>query len=130
MGARTTGVDPRDERGEISSWFTQLLVVMVVVGLVIYEAVALAFAAVQVDDVAREVARVARDEYRAEQSLSRARALAEETAGEQEASVVDLDTDGTVLRVTVARSARTLVVHRIDPLAERLTPTATREADL
>lgn len=130
MGARITGVDPRDEHGEISSWFTQLLVVLVVVGLVIYEAVALAFAAVQVDDVAREVARVARDEYRAEQSLNRARTLAEEAAGDQEASVVDLDTDGTVLRVTVARSARTLVVHRIDPLAERLTPTATREADL
>ena len=130
MGGRIPGVDPRDERGEISSWFTQLLVVLAVVGLVIYEAVALAFAAVQVDDVAREVARVARDEYRAEQSLSRARTLAEETAGEQEASVVDLDADDTVLRVTVARSARTLVVHRIDPLAERLTPTATREADL
>jgi hypothetical protein len=130
MNATSTGVDLRDEHGEISSWLTQLLIVLVVVGIVIYEAVALAFATVQVDDVAREVARAARDEYRTEQSLARASARAEETAREQEASVVDVDTDGTVLRVTVTRPARTLVVHRIGPLADRLTPTATRAADL
>ncbi len=119
-----------NERGEISSWLAQLLVVVTVVALVIYEAVALAFAAVQVDDLARDVARSARDEYRTEQSLVRAQAVAEETAGAHDAIVTDVQADGDSLRVTIERSANTLVVHRIGPLADRLTPTATREADL
>ena len=119
-----------DERGAISNWFAQLLIVVVVVGLIIYEAVALAFTTVRVDDLAREVARAARDEYRSEESLDGARTRAEEMAADQEATVVRLDSDGDVLTVTLEKHANTLLVHRIPPLADRLTPTATRRAEL
>ena len=125
VSGRATG-----ERGEISSWLLQLLIVLAIVGLIVYEAVALAITAVRVDDLAREVARSARDEYRAEQSLASARAVAEEAAGEEEATVVTLETDEDALIVTLEKDANTLVVHRIGPLADRLTPTATRRADL
>ena len=118
------------QRGAVSNWFVQLLIVVLVVGLIIYEAVALAFTTVRVDDLAREVARTARDEYRSEQSLDGARARAEELAADQQATVVRLDTDGEALTVTLEKQANTLVVHRIPPLAERLTPTATRRAAL
>lgn len=118
------------QRGEVSSWLLQLLIVIAIVGLVVFEVVALAFAAVQVDDLAREVARTARDEYRAEQSLERARAVAEDTAGEGQATVTSLEIDEDVLSVRLEKDANTLLVHRIGPLAERLTPSATREADL
>ena len=119
-----------DQRGAVSNWFVQLLVIVLVVGLIIYEAVALAFTTVRVDDLAREVARTARDEYRSEQSLDGARARAEELAADREATVVRLDTEGDVLTVTIEKQANTLIVHRIPPLADRLTPTATRRADL
>lgn len=124
------GVDRSGQRGEISNWLVQMLVVLAIVGLVVYEAVALGFAAVQVDELAREVARVARDEYRAEESLTRARAVAEETAGDEEATVTSFDADEDSLSVTIEKPANTLVVHRIGPLADRLTPSATRRADL
>ena len=119
-----------NERGAVSNWFVQMLIVIVVVGLIIYEAVALAFATVRVDDLAREVARAARDEYRSEQSLDSARARVEELVADREATVVRVDTDGDVLTVTLEKHANTLIVHRIPPLADRLTPTATRRADL
>jgi hypothetical protein len=119
-----------DQRGAISNWFVQILIVIAVVGLIIYEAVALGFTTVRVDDLAREVAREARDEYRSEQSLDSARARAEELAADREATVVRVDVDGDVLTVTLEMDANTLLVHRIPPLADRLTPTATRRADL
>lgn len=123
-------VDGTGQRGEISNWLVQMLVVLAVVGLIVYEAVALGLAAVQVDELAREVARVARDEYRAEESLTRARAVAEETAGDEEATVTSFDAAEGSLSVTIEKQANTLVVHRIGPLADRLTPSATRRADL
>ena len=119
-----------DQRGAVSNWFVQLLIVVIVVGLIIYEAVALAFTTVRVDDLAREVARSARDEYRSEQSLDSARARAEELAADRDATVIRLDTEGDVLIVTLEKDANTLLVHRIPPLAERLTPSATRRAEL
>lgn len=124
------GADRSGQRGEISSWLVQMLVVLAIVGLVVYEAVALGFTAVQVDELAREVARVARDEYRSEESLARARTVAEETAGDEEATVTSFDADEDSLSVTIEKQANTLVVHRIGPLADRLTPSATRRADL
>lgn len=124
------GADRTGQRGEISNWLVQMLVVLAIVGLVVYEAVALGFTAVQVDELAREVARVARDEYRAEESLTRARTVAEETAGDEEATVTRFDADEDSLSVTIEKQANTLVVHRIGPLADRLTPSATRRADL
>jgi hypothetical protein len=119
-----------DERGAVSNWFVQMLIVVVIVGLIIYEAVALAFTTVRVDDLAREVARSARDEYRSEQSLDSARTRAEELAADRDARVVRLETNGDVLIVTLEKDANTLLVHRIPPLADRLTPSATRRADL
>lgn len=121
---------PAGQRGEVSSWLLQLLIVVAIVGLVVYEAVALGLATVQIDDLAREVARDARDEYRAEQSIEAARDVADDAAAEGEATVVRLQTGDEALTVTLEKDARTLIVHRIGPLAERLTPSATRRVDL
>lgn len=118
------------ERGEISNWLTQMLVVLAVVGLVVYEAVALAFTTVQLDDLAREVAPAARDEYRAEQSIRAAREVGEQLAGEEGATVASLEIVDDEILVRLEKDARTLLVHRIGPLADRLTPSATRGAEL
>lgn len=120
----------RGERGDVSNWLVQMLVVLSIVGLVAYEAVALGITAVSVDDAAREVARAARDEYRAEASLDRAEAVAERVADTHGAVVVAVDIDEDELTVRLEKRARTVLVHRIGPLADRVTPTATRRADL
>lgn len=118
------------EQGVASGWFLQLLVILGIVGLLVYEGVALAVASISVEGAAREVAQEVRAEYRAQESLDRARAVAEEAADTRGTELVVLETDEDVLTVTLEKRANTLVVHRIGPLAERLTPTATREAPL
>jgi hypothetical protein len=120
----------RDECGEVSSWLVQLVVMLTIVGLVVFELVALGMATVRVDEVAREVARTARDEYRAASSLDRAEAVAREAAERQGATLVAVEADQEVISVTLEKQASTLLVHRIGPLAERVTPSATRSARL
>lgn len=128
---RGRGVErARGEAGVASGWFVQLLVVLAILGLIVYEGVALAVASVDVEGAAREVAQEARAEYRAQGSLDRARAVAEEAADTRGAELVVLETDEDALTVTLEKRANTLVVHRIGPLAERLTPTATDDAPL
>lgn len=120
----------RDQDGEVSSWLLQLVVLLAVVGLVGYELVALGMTTVRVDEVALEVARTARDEYRAASSLDRAEAVAQEAAETHGATLIAVETDEDALSVTLEKQANTLLVHRIGPLAERVTPAATRSARL
>ena len=118
------------ERGAISNWLLQLAVVLTVVIVLIYEAIAVGVTAVRVDEVAREVAWAARDEYRVASSLDRAEARAVEAARSHDASVLAVEIDQDALSVTLEKPADTIVAHRIGPLAERLTPSATRRAGL
>ncbi len=130
---RTTALGMRihgGERGEISSWLLQLLAVLGVVGLIVYELVALGITAVRVDEAAREVARTARDEYRASSSLDRTEDVAEEAARTHGATVTAVEIDQDALSVTLEKRAGTVLAHRIGPLAERVTPSATRRAGL
>jgi hypothetical protein len=122
--------DGNGEGGEISNWLIQLMVVMGVVGLVLYEIVALGVTTVQVDEVAREVARAARDEYLAASSLDRAEAVAGEAAEMHGATLIAVEIDQDELSVTLEKRANTVLVHRIGPLADRVTPSATRRAGL
>lgn len=119
-----------DQTGEVSSWLLQLVVVLAIVGLIVYELVALGMTTVRVDEVAREVARTARDEYRAASSLDRAEAVAQEAAELHGATLIAVETDQDAISVTLEKQASTLLVHRIGPLAERVTPSATRSARL
>jgi hypothetical protein len=118
------------QAGAVSNWMVQMLAVLAIVGLVVFETVALAVTAVSVDDAAREVARAARDQYRAEQSLDRTAAVADEVAEVHGATVTSLETNGDELIVTLEKRANTLLAHRIGPLAERVTPSATRRVAL
>lgn len=120
-----------DEQGDIiSRWLFQMLATMAVLALIAYEIIAVGVMAVRVDDIAREVARTTRDAYRVEQSLDRARAAAAEHARSRDATVVAVDEEGDVLSVTLEKRARTLVVHRLGPLEDLVTPAATRRVPL
>jgi hypothetical protein len=120
-----------DERGDIiTSWLLQLLVFLAVVAFVVYEVIAVVATTISLDDAAREVARAARDEYRADRSLDRATDAAEQVAELRDAQVVAVEEEGGELVVTVTRVAPTLVVHRIGPLAELAQVNATSRVGL
>lgn len=124
------GRSPAAERGDISNWLTQLLVVLAVVGLVIYEVVAVGVTTVSVDDAAREVARAARDTYRSEESLEGATETAEAVAGLRDATVTSVEVEGEELSVTLEKQAGTLVMHRIGPLEGVTTRSSTTQVNL
>jgi hypothetical protein len=119
------------EAGDIiSRWLMQMLATMAVFALIAYEVIAVGVAAVRVDDIAREVARAARDAYRVEQSPDRMQATADDHAQSLGARLVALDEDGGELSVTVEMQARTLLVHRLGPLEDLVTPASTRRVAL
>ena len=128
MSDQRTPIVRDGERGDIiSRWLVQMLATMAVFALIAYEIIAVGVAAVRVDDIAREVARAARDTYRVEQSLDGAQARAAEHAQSRGATLTAAELDGDSLSVTVETRAATLLVHRLPPLEDRVTPAATHD---
>jgi hypothetical protein len=116
----------REDGGIITGWLLQLLMILAVISLLVYEVVAVGVARVALDDTARDVARVARDTYRAERSLGAARTAAEDAVADGRADIVALDEVEGELVVTLSEQARTLLLHRVAPLEDLATATATR----
>ena len=107
----------RGERGDIiTGWLAQLLVVMAVVGLVGYEALAVAIPALTLDGDAEEVADAAADAYESTSSEASALEAAEAEAETRDAEVVDLVIEEDGVEVTVSRPTATLFIHRIPGL--------------
>lgn len=102
--------------GIITSWLLQIVVLLGVLAFIAYEALSIGLTAVSLDDNAREVARAARDAYRAEASLEQAEESAREVADLHQAVIVSLEEDGDELSVTLEKQAPTLLIHRIGPL--------------
>lgn len=116
----------RDETGGIiSNWLAQLLVIMAIVGLIGYEAVAVAVAAVSLEDEARQVAKVAADAYGSQQRIEDASAAADTAAEQLDVALLDVSPDGDHIRVTVRGQAGTLFLHRIGAFEDWTRPTAT-----
>lgn len=114
------------ERGDIiGSWLLQLLVFLAVVAFVAFEVITVVVTSVRLDETAREVARAARDEYRAVRSLDRTTAVAAEVAAAHGAEVVAVTEDGDDLVVELRKQAPTLVVHRIGVLDDLTMANAT-----
>ena len=77
--------------GVVTGWLVQMLAILAVIGLIIYEVVSIMVSNVSADDSAREVARAARDAYRVEQSIDLAEERAEEVAGTREVVVTSVN---------------------------------------
>jgi hypothetical protein len=110
--------------GIITGWLLQLVVVMSVLGLIGYEAITVAITSINLDDDARAVAIQARDAYRADNDLRAAEAAAETAAERVEVELVSVDADDDNVYATVAGTADTLLLHRIEALDSVTAPTA------
>ena len=114
-----------EERGGIvTGWLVQMLAILAVIGLIVYEVVSIMVSNVSADDSAREVARAARDAYRVEQSIEAAEVRAEEIATTRDVAVTSLGEEDGYLIVEVERQAPTLLVHRIGPIEDLATTSA------
>lgn len=109
-----------DEHGGLRrNSLVQMVVVLILFGLVVFEVVAVAATAFQVDDRARQVAVAASDAFEIDESVRDARDAAGERAAELDVTVIDVEVTDEEVVVLVQRQAPTLVAHRIGPLRER-----------
>jgi uncharacterized membrane protein len=113
-----------EDGGIVTGWLVQMIAILAVIGLIVYEVVSIMVSNVSADDSAREVARAARDAYRVEQSIDVAQERAEEIAMTRDVSVTLVDEEDGFLVVEVERQAPTLLVHRIGPLEDLATTSA------
>lgn len=111
--------------GIITGWLGQLLVIMAIVGLVVYEVVAVGVAAVTLEDEARQVAKVAADAYGSQERIDEASDAAAEAGTTLDVEVLQVTLDGDHVLVTVRGQASTLVLHRLGVLEDLTRPTAT-----
>jgi hypothetical protein len=118
----------REDGGIITGWLLQLVLILAVVSLLVHEVVAIGVATVTLDDTARSATSVAVSSYRADRSLTSAQRAAEATAAEGSAEVVTVEEVDGELVVALSKRARTLLLHRVAPLQDLATATATRRA--
>lgn len=114
-----------DERGGIvTGWLIQMVAILAVIGLIAYEIISIMVSNVSADESAREVARAARDAYRVEQSIQQAETTADEVALTRDVTLIAVTEEDGYLLVEVERDAPTLLVHRIGPMEDLATTTA------
>lgn len=116
------GRNRRDDNGAIvMGWLLRLTLVFVLIGLVLYDAVAIAYGKVAAADDARIVARAATDAMvlkRAspKDAVKLAENRAESRGIELEPDSIAVSKDGSVT-VVVNREINTLVTYRVGPIA-------------
>jgi hypothetical protein len=116
----------RETGGIITGWLLQIVVFLAVVSVLVFEVVAIGVAHVSVDETGREVGRVARDAYRDQRSLDVAREAVERSLAGRTAALAELEVEGDEVVLTLTMPARTLLVHRVGPIADLATAETTR----
>jgi 3-dehydroquinate dehydratase len=104
----------RDERGIVVNWMAKLVIFLALVGVAIYDVSALAVNAFQLDSLVDEIAVTVSTSAGDGRSLFELEKEAKKIARRQDAKLVDLEVDDEeeVVRVTVRREAKTMVVSR------------------
>jgi len=105
----------------VFGWLTKLAVIFGLAGIVLFDAISLGVATVNVADQGSHAAREASETWGATKDLQKAYLTAAKAAAEQDplntvdASTFRVDPDGTV-HLRVSRTATTLVLFRIGPI--------------
>src|SRR4051795_11394444 len=122
--ARSHRLARGSERGDaLMGWLVKIAVVLGVVGIALFDAISIGSTSVTIADQGSYAARAASEVWQQDQDLQQTYAAAVAAAQEENpANTVAtqdfrVDEDGTV-HLTVARTASTIVVRRIGPLAK------------
>lgn len=122
----------RSDRGIVVSWLLKVSLVLVVIGLLLFEVVGVVVANGTASETARSAAQEAGFRYRDTSNVERARDTAREFVEREGAEFVSLAVDprDRKISVTVRKEARTLFIQNIDALEKYTTATATQSAPL
>lgn len=116
-----------DESGAADGrWLLQLVVVLAVLAVVVFEGVALASAGIKADAAAGDVLEVAEPVWERTKRLDATTAAAQEEADLLGVELVDVTVLENVLEVTVRRDAGTFLLHRFMDSSSLLHPAGTR----
>lgn len=123
----TQGSIPPNQAGVIVSWLAKLALILLILGLAVYEMGTVIYANYYAGEVASDAAGQANFEYRDKHSSQEARRAAEAVVAEKNVTMVafDIDTSKREISVTVEKKADTLFIHNIGPLRKYTTATAT-----
>lgn len=121
------------QRGDIVlGWLTKLVVVLALFGVAAFDSLSIAVARVSISDDAVAAAQSAADNYRSSHDVQAAYNAAVAALSDKPHDTIPTDSfgvDGTgTAHVVVHRSATTLVLFRIHPLAHYATVTAAADA--
>lgn len=110
----------QDERGIVVNWMAKLVIFLALLGVAIYDVSALAVNAFQLDSLVDEIAVTLSTSAGDGRSLFELEKEAGKIARRQDAKLVELEVDDLdgMLRVTVKREARTMVVSRFSQLED------------
>lgn len=109
-----------------------MLLVLAIVGFAVFETGAVFVNRYQVSDIASQAAAEANITYFGSRSEGAAENRAEEFVEQNDATFVDLAVDqgAQTMSVTAEKSAKTLVIHRIDRLKRYVTARSTQSVPL
>jgi hypothetical protein len=122
----------RRDDGLVFSWLIRLVVVLVVVALLLFEAGSVLLSRVTASDTAAKAAQEAGFDYRAGGDVNRARQVAQQiaTGAGFEMVTFAIDPVARTTTVTVRKEAKTLFIQYIGPLRRYRTASATEITQL
>jgi hypothetical protein len=122
----------RSDRGIVVSWLLKVSLVLVVIGVLLFEVVGVVVANGTASETARNAAQEAGFRYRDTSNAELARDTAREFVEKEGAEFVSLEIDPRDRRisVTVRKEAQTLFIQNIAALKKYTTATTTQSAPL
>lgn len=102
----------------------QMVLILSVVGVLIFEVVSVVVSNATLDQVGRELARTAGAEYGVTRSIDATTEALRPLAADHDARVDRIEVDADELLLELRRDPPTLVTHRISPLEDLVTPTS------
>lgn len=118
--------------GIVTGWLVRVVIILLLLGLVAFEAGAVIVAKVGVDGTAETAAREAALIYESSRNADSARAEAERAAAQGGARLIEFafSPEGTEVVVTLERVADTFVIQKIGPLRKHRIARSTHRAKI
>lgn len=120
------------EAGIVLDWLLKVVVILVVVGVALFELGAIVLVRATAADTAAKAGQEAGFSYRATGDVERAKEAAEEIAEKEGAVLVSfsVDTERNVTRTTVSKKSKSIFIHRIGALEKYTEATSTQEVPI
>ncbi len=120
------------ESGIVLDWLIKLVVILVVVGVALFELGAIVLVRATAADTASKAGQEAGFTYRGTGSVERAKESAEEIAEKEGATLVSfsVDTQRNITVTTVRKRSKSIFIHRIGFLEKYTEATSTQEVPM